>query len=345
MKPFNKNSLAIGISNYRRPDALKKTLLSWLNSGISNTVPIYVLSNVQNNDVDKIIRSVKDCWDNNIYHIVDYTRQQGHWGCLAQSWNTLIQMCLKNHEWIILSQDDVNIESGWIELLEKNPFYLYQGNVGDQVVCFGRELFNFIPHRGWYDERIRMVGVHDFEFLRRVIRTVGLRNVCIESVSDGMINPIGLFDKWQMVDRDAGRGPRKLLQQARERGCVTEVIQDELLDNSQVTLIMKGANGTKPYVDEMLDYVFKKWGTPIGEDVDTKYKIYKNTRFLKRSTLLNNIPTTFLNDYGVRGVYDIKEDFYYVENAICPRNWKEGKQLIDDIDWHPYFKLGKLNNG
>ena len=354
VKSFNRNSFAVGISNYRRPRELFYTLRGWLASTPPGT-RIYILHNTwqDNEEITNLIMNAEelDNHQHSICQIFDNTRHSSHWVCLAESWNTLIQHILDEHEWVILSQDDVIINPEWLELLEQNPFYYYQANFGDQVVCFGRELFNMMPGRGWYDQRIRMVGVHDMEFAKRVIRTVGLRGVCIESVCDGFINPIGLYNCWQMADQkgttDVGFSRRKA-QAVRERlgqdldgnlvgvdDAIGEVVPRAC---SQYVLVHRGATDTRPYVDVTLDYIRDKWGGwdtsngPAGGEQVREY--VEDDEVLIRK----NIPEGVIIDYGIVTVYDKEEDITYWETAGSPRCWKEGEQTIPDIDWHPYFR-------
>jgi hypothetical protein len=94
----------ICVSNYRRPAALAKTLAGWCETTPSY-IPITVLSNTTQ-DIVAILAVIHDIQseynDRKINHIVDETRQPGHWGCLAESWNTLIQVALRHEKWVIL---------------------------------------------------------------------------------------------------------------------------------------------------------------------------------------------------------------------------------------------------
>jgi len=356
MQKFNIHSCAIGISNYRRPEEIERTVLGWINS-TPDYVPILILSNtvLDANKITLIIDNVRRQNPNRqIKHLIDETRIDTHWGTLSASWNTLIQHILRDHEWVILSQDDVIIEQGWIEMLEQNQFYLYQGNVGDQVVCFGRELFNMMPRRGWYDERIRCVGVHDVDFLKRAIRTVGLRGVCVESVSDGFINPIGLYDKWQMAEQHEGYRllfQRRMAQGAREQlgkdssGALIGISdRDNFVGRecSQYILINRGAVDTRPYVDVALEYFKEKWGGVGISDAAKDDCLYKGRRYIEGDfTPPIKLPASYLYYYSPVLVYDEEEDLYYHETNVSPRSWKEGCQTIDNIDWAPWMTLRK----
>jgi hypothetical protein len=353
---FNPKSFAVGISNYRRPQSLFRTLLGWMQTTPPGT-RIYILHNTwqdENEVFDAVCHAeYLDDHKHPVSQVIDHTRHRSHWGCLAESWNTLIQHILDDHEWVILSQDDVIINDGWMKLLETNPYYYYQGNVGDQVVCFGRELFNLMPQRGWYDQRIRMVGVHDMDFAKRVIRTVGLKGVCIESVCDGFINPIGLYDKWRMADqhtkseisvnRTNAQEVRSMLSKDEEGNLQGLDGREDVVskDCSQYVLVNRGVGDTRPYVDTVLDWFKTKWG---GWGIDEKAPGQDTIRqFVDNGDDPTDfLPANYLAYYKPVRVWDPEEDVWYWETGSCSRFWKEGTQTIPDIDWHPYFKPGKV---
>jgi hypothetical protein len=208
-----------------------------------------------------------------------------------------------------------------------------------------------MPNRGWYDQRIRMVGVHDADFAKRVIRTVGLKGVCIESVCDGFINPIGLYDKWKMSEQhiigelSLNRARAQTVRESMEHGDIPKKGMEDRVDIvgrdcSQYVLIHKGAGDERPYVDVALEWITEKWGGwgisthPPGDNVQ-----YVKQRVSTEKANGNGIAESFKKCYNFIPLYDPIENVYYYESEGSPRWWKEGDQQIADIDWHPYFYL------
>jgi hypothetical protein len=368
INPFNPRSFMIGISNYRRPKQLWQTLVDWVNSTPSY-VPILILSNTSiDNDITiSTINDVRKAYpDREFIHVVDYTRHVDHWGCLAQSYNTIIQHILKHHEWVILSQDDVNIASDWMDIITNAPpRYYYNANVGDQISMFGRQLFNLMPYRGWYDERYRLVGVHDVDFVRRVIRRVGMENVCIESVTEGFINPIGLYTRWRMANQHGGsdlfhqRQKSQKLRGTLPLDCNHNIIgidHDRFEDganNPQMAAVVKPPYDSRPYADVALQFYenkFDGWGISgykHGVKQENLERLYLDHSNLTegQQAVLDAVPADYKKYYNnPKLVQDKKSGLLYVEGDGCGRCWFEGEQKIPDIDWAPWFVPGELKS-
>lgn len=191
---FNANSLSIWIITYNRPDSINRAVSDFLNS-TPETAPINIISNHSKLELRRDYGSRVKVWVNTL-------RPDESWGYLARNWNQCLYLGLKDHEWVLCSQDDVHIKPGWLELVQKNPRYsFYTAPFFDMAFLVNREAFKRV---GWFDERFLCVDLQDNDYLRRVYQRLERKKICIEDRHGWQlngrpishINPIGLSKYW-----------------------------------------------------------------------------------------------------------------------------------------------------
>ena len=77
---------------------------------------------------------------------------------------------------------------------------LYLAPGGDTVFLFNRRVFREV---GWFDERFRGIGFHEWDWETRAILGVGQDRVVIEDKHGWYFNAVGLDEQWLRADRNA----------------------------------------------------------------------------------------------------------------------------------------------
>lgn len=124
-------------------------------------------------------------------------RIPSHGGCLSESWNLGLMWTFIQHndtEWVVLSQDDVKITNGWLEIVQSRAADVYNAPAGDMVMLMHRRAFQKV---GWFDEHIRTIGGQDLDWIARAVITLGEDRVVSEDHHGWRYNPIGLEAVWE----------------------------------------------------------------------------------------------------------------------------------------------------
>lgn len=130
-------------------------------------------------------------------HVVPTGRIPNHVGQLSESWNLAFLWTFVQHpetEWVILSQDDVRVAPGWVELVNAHPAEVYNAPAGDMIMLISRRAFQLV---GWFDEHIRSIGGQDLDWLCRAVITLGADRIVSEDHHGWSYNPIGLTRFWE----------------------------------------------------------------------------------------------------------------------------------------------------
>jgi hypothetical protein len=120
-----------------------------------------------------------------------------HVGCLSESWNLGLQWTFCAHpetDWVILSQDDVKIAPGWLELVNAHPFDCYNAPAGDMVMLMSRKAFRDV---GWFDQHLRTIGGQDLDWIARAVHLLGVDRIVSEDYHGWRYNEIGLEKFWE----------------------------------------------------------------------------------------------------------------------------------------------------
>lgn len=129
-----------------------------------------------------------------------------HAGCLSESWNMGLLWTFGLHpdtEWVILSQDDVKITPGWLEVVNAYDADSYNAPAGDMVMLINRRAFREV---GWFDEHIRTIGGQDMDWIARAVAVLGQERVVSEDYHGWRYNPIGLEAFWESAKGKATPG-------------------------------------------------------------------------------------------------------------------------------------------
>ena len=154
---FDPRQLSIWIVTYNRPRAINQAITDWLATTDEN-VPINVISNHSKLSLDKDYGSRVTVYMNPL-------RPDESWGYLPRNWNQCFYLGFKEYDWVLCSQDDVRVKSGWIDLLKKHSHYdFYTAPFFDVIFLMNRRAFLDV---GWFDERFVVMDYHDNDYLRR----------------------------------------------------------------------------------------------------------------------------------------------------------------------------------
>jgi hypothetical protein len=184
--------LAIAIVTWKRPKELQRTLHAW-----TQTLPDYRAGYIIANHQDSVNVDVQIP---ERFTVIPTGRPPEHAGNLSQSWNLAMLWAFRDPavEWLLCSQDDVDIRSGWVEAIQSSPDRdLYLAPAGDQVFLFNRSIFNEV---GWFDERYTTIGYHEWDWQARVCRAFPQDRLSIEDAHGWSVNGCGLGTLWQRTD-------------------------------------------------------------------------------------------------------------------------------------------------
>lgn len=180
---LTKENTALWIVNYKRPEAVRQTVQYWLNSFDFEEV------NIMANHSSICLEWFPEEIRHKIKIHYNWLRPDWMAGSLAQCWNTAILHSLVDKEWVVLSQDDVDILPGWADCINNSIYDYYLCPVGDTCQILSLEGFKKI---GWFDERFRALGGPEADYELRAIRN------CPDNIS--------IWDEhcWQMRHNTVG---------------------------------------------------------------------------------------------------------------------------------------------
>lgn len=184
--PVDFGKLAIAIVTWNRPKGLLHTLERW-----TRTLPTYREGFIiANHPDDTFVVPAR-------FRVVRTGRPPEHAGNLTQSWNLAMLWAFRDPgvEWLLCSQDDVDIYDGWVDAIRDNPERdLYVALAGDQTFLFNRRIFREI---GWFDERYVTIGYQEWDWQARACRTIPHDRLSIEDAHGWSLNAFGLSRYWQ----------------------------------------------------------------------------------------------------------------------------------------------------
>lgn len=181
--------LAIAVVTWKRPNDLNRALHAW-----TATLPTYRAGYIIANHPESVNA---DTYIPPRYLIVPSGRPPEHAGNLSQSWNLAMLWAFRDPdvEWLMCSQDDVDIRPGWVEAIQNNPERdLYLAPAGDRVFLFNRTVLKAV---GWFDERYTTIGYHEWDWQARVIRACSSDRISIEDAHGWSVNAFGLSQFWR----------------------------------------------------------------------------------------------------------------------------------------------------
>ena len=179
------NNLSVWINTYNRPNELNKNVRS-LRESIGYDYEINIISN------HTTCRLFEDYGKVRI--IQNNLRPNESWGYLSRNWNQCIYMGLDRHEYILVTQDDMEFRPGWLELInDRQPYDFYSAPVGDLAHLTSRDAFLKV---GWWDERFVGIDYQDYDYLNRVFHVMKEKSSVVDKGLDWQWNDIGLADYW-----------------------------------------------------------------------------------------------------------------------------------------------------
>ncbi len=183
---LTRENFAIYIVTYNRPVALNKSIRFYLDS-LPFVPHITVISNHTNCAIDTDLQP-------HVNLIYNHLRPNESWGYLARNWNQCFQLGLREHEWLLCSQDDVIVKPGWFELVNDTDYDFYLAPLGDTRFLLNRSAFRNV---GWFDERFVGIGYHEHDYILRILSLISDR-ASIVDMHPQLIrhNPISLEDYW-----------------------------------------------------------------------------------------------------------------------------------------------------
>lgn len=120
-----------------------------------------------------------------------------HPGYLSENWNLGLLWTFhqnKDTKWVILSQDDVRVSPGWLEIVNKHEADFYNAPAGDMIMLISRHAWRTV---GWFDEHIRTIGGQDLDWIARAVVHLGPERIVSEDHHGWCYNAIGLEEFWE----------------------------------------------------------------------------------------------------------------------------------------------------
>ncbi len=184
---LSQDNFAIYIVTYNRSQALNKSIRGYLES-LPFIPPITVISN---HSVCQIEADLQP----HVNLIYNRLRPDESWGYLGRNWNQCFQLGLRQYDWLLCSQDDVQITPGWLDLIESTSFDFYLAPLGDTRFLLNRSAFRRV---GWFDEQFYGMGFHEHDYLLRVLNLIPNSATIVDLHPQQPIrhNDIGLDHYW-----------------------------------------------------------------------------------------------------------------------------------------------------
>ncbi len=190
------DEISLWIVNFRRQDALRRTVGDWLASFPFEEVN--VIANdpaIDYTPVENEFPQVK-VW-RNIF------RSSWETGSIAWCWNQCMRHTFETRHWCLMSQDDVTVTPGWPALIT-DRYDTYIAPAGDIVQLQSLDGFNRVA---WFDERFRAIGGPEADYLLRCLQAYPERlSVHDDHVWQLRHNDIGLADFWHDVPKEGEVG-------------------------------------------------------------------------------------------------------------------------------------------
>ena len=101
---LNEKNLSVWINTYNRPRELNENILS-LRTSMPESIEINIVSNHSHLELYDKYPNVK-------IHMNEM-RPDCSWGYLSRSWNQCYYHGLRNHDYILMCQDDMTFKRGW----------------------------------------------------------------------------------------------------------------------------------------------------------------------------------------------------------------------------------------
>lgn len=190
---INPGNFVIYIVTYNRPEALNNSIRGYLAS-LPFIPKMFVISNHSVCKIDADLKKYVQVIYNNM-------RPDESWGYLTRSWNQCFQYGFREYEWVLCSQDDVIVKSGWLELVNSSDYDFYLAPLGDTRFLLNRKAFRNV---GWFDERFVGIGWHEHDYIFRVLSLIPESSSIIDNHRHQIIkhNDVGLSDFWIQPDLD-----------------------------------------------------------------------------------------------------------------------------------------------
>jgi GT2 family glycosyltransferase len=145
-------SFAIGIPSLNRADLLLPSLTKYLVD--FKGIDIYIIDNGQQNI--------------SLSHPNIHVYEQEHNIGVAASWNKLCKIVLKNHDYILLLNDDVYLGYGTeriIDTIQKYPYTIVQSFISWSVLLLSKYMYDYV---GDFDETFYPAYYEDSDYLYRM---------------------------------------------------------------------------------------------------------------------------------------------------------------------------------
>lgn len=222
---FEPGNAELFVVNYRRHAALADTVAAWLDSFPFERV------NVIDNHGSLELHPFRE-QDRGKVRIIRSSRPDWMMGSLAECWNLAYAHSLVQRDWVVCSQDDVQVKKGWAERIADTGFATYFAPKGDIVHINSIEGFNLY---GWWDERFRTIHYQESDYL---LRASTKRPERLSAHDDHpwkfVLNDVGMSEYWQPSRRSR-----------------------EILETGDWTAAQYG--------EHLTDMWNSKWGAPPGD--------------------------------------------------------------------------------
>jgi len=188
---MNPKNTELWMVNYRRWEECNTSCMMWLRSFPFEKINI--IANHSEQKLENFDESIRD--KINIVH--NNIRPNWNMGSLAQGWNTAYLNGFYNPEteWIICSQDDVNVFKGWDKKINESNYLMYWSPQGDVIHAIHRDAFLRV---GWWDERFRIIKCQEQDYMLRCIKELRKEISIVDNHQwELRYNDVGMLNHWK----------------------------------------------------------------------------------------------------------------------------------------------------
>ena len=208
-KDFIPKNVDLWISNWKRPEALNRTIRSWLTSFNFEVVNVVANhSSITMSSIDKDLKSKVKIWPNMLRHDKAIGPQ-------AVLYNQMyLHTFLAGKNYCIHAHDNMEINPDWVQKVVDTDYDLYIGPQGDQVVLMTKQGLKTF---GWWDQRYSTNGHHELDYISRALHKSKIKGIGKASLCDLhphwnldgngrrtlSYNPVGLETSWSRMSHGA----------------------------------------------------------------------------------------------------------------------------------------------
>ena len=173
---FTPDNVDLWISNWKRTDALNRTIRNWLETFDFDLINIVTNhSEVTIDSIDKDLQPKVKMWPNNLRH-------DSAIGPQTVLYNQMyLHTFLSGKNYCLHAHDNMTIKGDWVDKIISTDYDLYMAPQGDQVVLLTKQGLKTF---GWWDQRYATNGHHELDYLSRALHKCIIQKIGKASLYD-----------------------------------------------------------------------------------------------------------------------------------------------------------------